>query len=249
MLATAADAGPSFRELGEYNNAPFPTAGCPANCQAVGHVTGYQVEIGKHKNPYVINHRGKIVALTIKLGKPTAKQTTFFTNLFGGRPTVRLSVLKKPTHDVEAHTDLRLVGQSEVFDLTNYLGSTPTFALPSALPSRRARRSRSRCRPGPRRSPSMRATTTPGARRARRVIAAVRRSERSSLSASRPPTTASTGSARLLYTATFLRIRRPTTGVAQMKALRRPSTLRPSERLDGCRFSSALTSDATIRGR
>jgi hypothetical protein len=133
MLATAADAGPSFRELGEYADSPFPAAGCPKSCQAVGHVTGYQVEMGKHKNPYVINHRGKIVALTIKLGKPTAKQTTFFTNLFGGRPTVRLSVLRKPTHDVKHHTDLRLVAQSDVIDLTNYMGSTPTFALPSAL--------------------------------------------------------------------------------------------------------------------
>jgi hypothetical protein len=133
LLATAADAGPSFRELGEYNNAPFPAAGCPASCQAVGHVTGYQVEIGKHKNSYAINHRGKIVALTIKLGKPTAKQTAFFTNLFGGRPTARLSVLKRPTHDVKHHTDLRLVGQSEVIDLTNYMGSTPTFALSTAL--------------------------------------------------------------------------------------------------------------------
>jgi hypothetical protein len=135
LLVTAASAGPSFRELGEYGSNPMPGAGCPdpKTCQAVGHVTGYQVEIGKHKNPYVINHRGKIVAFTIKLGRPTKSQTQFFTNLFGGTPTARLSVLKKPKHDVRHHTDLRLVGQSEVFDLTNYLGSTPTFALSTAL--------------------------------------------------------------------------------------------------------------------
>jgi hypothetical protein len=135
MLATAADAGPAFRELGEYKDKPFPAAGCPAKdtCQAVGHVTGYQVEIGKHKNPYAINHRGKIVAFTIKLGNPTKSQTAFFTNLFGGRPTARLSVLRKPKPDTRHHVDLRLVGQSEVFDLTNYMGSTPTFALSTAL--------------------------------------------------------------------------------------------------------------------
>ena len=135
MLATAADAGPTFRELGEYKDTPFQAAGCPAKatCQAVGHVTGFQVEIGKHRNPYVINHSGRIVAFTIKLGNPNKSQTNFFTNLFGGRPTARISLLKKPKPDVRHHVDLRLVGQSEVFDLTDYLGSTPTFALSQAL--------------------------------------------------------------------------------------------------------------------
>jgi hypothetical protein len=135
LLVTAADAGPRWRELGEYKDEPLPKPACPEakTCQAVGHVTGYQVEMGKHKNPYTVNHRGKIVAFTIKLSKPNKSQTKFFTDLFGGRPTARISVLKKPKRDTKRHTDLRLVAQSEVFDLTDYLGSTPSFALSTSL--------------------------------------------------------------------------------------------------------------------
>jgi hypothetical protein len=121
------------REVGGAPASPFPPAGCPANCQAVGHVSGYQVQIGSAKNPYMVNHKGKIVAFTIRLGKPDAEQTQFFTNLFGGAPQARISVLKKPKNDKKMTNDLKLLGQSQVFDLANYLGSTPTFALDKPL--------------------------------------------------------------------------------------------------------------------
>src|SRR6059036_835785 len=74
----------SVREIGDFKDVPLPPAGCPATCQAVGHMTGYQVQIGSHKNPYVIHQNGNIVAFTIRLGKPDTTQTQFFTNLFGG---------------------------------------------------------------------------------------------------------------------------------------------------------------------
>jgi hypothetical protein len=96
-------------------------------------VTGYQVQIGAAKNPYVIHRNGKIVAFTIRLGKPDAQQTQFFTNLFGGTPQARISLLKKPKKDKKMTNDLRLLGQSELFNLTNYLGSSPTFALSKPL--------------------------------------------------------------------------------------------------------------------
>jgi hypothetical protein len=133
VLAGSASAS-SLREIREYDDEPMPAAGCPLNCQVVGHMTGYQVQLGKHKNPYVIGHDGKIVAFTIKLGKPDAQQTQFFANLFGGAPTARLALLKKPKNDRRGTNDLRLLGQSEVFDLSNYLGSTPTFVLSKPLP-------------------------------------------------------------------------------------------------------------------
>jgi hypothetical protein len=41
----------SVREVGEYKDVPLPQAGCPLSCQAIGHVTGYQVQIGSHRNP------------------------------------------------------------------------------------------------------------------------------------------------------------------------------------------------------
>ena len=124
----------SVREVGDYKEVPLPQAGCPLSCQAIGHMTGYQVQIGAHKNPYVIHHDGNIVAFTIRLGKPNTEQTQFFTNLFGGTPQARLTLMKKPKADKRGTRDLKVLGQSQVFDLSRYLGSTPTFTLSRPLP-------------------------------------------------------------------------------------------------------------------
>jgi hypothetical protein len=129
-LAAAAPASARVKEVGVDGAAPLQAPGCPKNCQAIGQVTGYQSSVGKSKNPYTVKRAGRITAFTIALGKPTKKQTTFFTNLYGAPPQARLSILKVP----KKGRNLTLVGQSEVFDLTNYLGSTPTFALERSLP-------------------------------------------------------------------------------------------------------------------
>jgi hypothetical protein len=143
MLVTAADAGPAWREIGEYKDSPLPAPGfkkgCegskPSNakCKAIAHLTGFQTQFGSHRNKYTVNHRGKITALTLRLGNPTKDQLKFFNTNFGN-PTVRLSVLKKPRHDVRHHTDLRLVSQSEVIDVSKYLGSKRvTFVLANSV--------------------------------------------------------------------------------------------------------------------
>jgi hypothetical protein len=99
-------------------------------------MTGFQVQIGTHGNPYVIARPGKIVAFTIRLGKPNANQQQFFTNLFGGQPQARVTILQllhsTHTHRVPRWT-YQVVGQSEVFNLAPYLGSDPSFALASPL--------------------------------------------------------------------------------------------------------------------
>lgn len=128
LLAAAAPAGADVKEIGMPS--PFPAASCPANCQAIGQVTGYQVQIGKAKNPVQINKPGKVVAFTIALGKPNKQQTQFFSNLFGATPQARISVLKLAHRKRRA----RLQAQSEVFNLAPYFGSTPTFALAKPLP-------------------------------------------------------------------------------------------------------------------
>ncbi len=143
LLATAADAGPAWREIGEYKDSPFPGPGfkkgcegktpAQAKCKALARLTGYQTQFGSHRNKYVVNHRGKITAITVRLGNPTKDQLKFFNTNFGS-PTIRLSVLKKPKHDVKGHTDLRLVGQSEVIDVSKYLGSKRvTFVLANSV--------------------------------------------------------------------------------------------------------------------
>jgi hypothetical protein len=122
-LAAAAPASAEVKELGMQS--PFPPPSCPQDCQAIGQVTGYQVQIGAAKNPVQITKPGKIVAFTIALGKPDKQQTQFFDNLFGAEPQARMSILKLGHRKRRA----TLVAQSEVFKLAPYFGSTPTFAL------------------------------------------------------------------------------------------------------------------------
>jgi hypothetical protein len=121
-LAAAAPAGADVKELG---GSPFPPAACPTDCQAIGQVTGYQVQTGSQKNPVQITKPGKIVAFTIALGKPDKQQTQFFNNLFGNVPQARISILTLGRR----HRLATLKAQSEIFKLAPYFGSTPTFAL------------------------------------------------------------------------------------------------------------------------
>jgi hypothetical protein len=93
-------------------------------------VTGYQAQIGSHKNPFLISKPGKIVAFTIRLGKPSDQDMQFFTNMFGAQPSARISVLKLAHKKRRA----RLKAQSDVYNLAPYLGSTPTFALKQPIP-------------------------------------------------------------------------------------------------------------------
>jgi hypothetical protein len=127
-LALPAAAWAGVKEIG-LTPAPRPFPSCPADCQAIGRVTGFQVQQGARKNPYQATRDGKVVGFSVTLGKPTAKQTRFFNDLFGGSPRAQISILR-PAKTRRRH---RLTGQSEVFDLEPYLGSRPTFALARPL--------------------------------------------------------------------------------------------------------------------
>ena len=126
-LAAAAPAVAEVKELGA--DPAFQAPSCPSNCQAIGQVTGYQVQSGATKNPMQISKPGKIVAFTIALGKPNKQQTQFFANLFGTQPQARVSILKLGHRKRRA----TLTAQSELFNLAPYFGSTPTFALSKPL--------------------------------------------------------------------------------------------------------------------
>jgi hypothetical protein len=117
-------------ELGATQNPPAP--GCPDKCQAVGRVTGYQVQQGTVRNPFRVKQRGKIVAFTITLGTPRQDQIDFFNNIFGGPPQARLVILREGTR--RRH---RVTGRSHLFELQNYFGSSPTFALERPLTVRK----------------------------------------------------------------------------------------------------------------
>ena len=124
LAAPAAQA--RVTELGATS--PRPPASCPDNCQAIGQVTGFQVKQGAKRYPFAVTRPGKIVAFSVTLGKPNSEQIDFFTKLFGGTPQARLSILRPGSR--KRH---RLTGQSEIFELGDYFGSTPTFALSRPL--------------------------------------------------------------------------------------------------------------------
>jgi hypothetical protein len=105
-----------------------PAVSCPDNCQAIGQVTGFEVQQGASKNPFVRKRRGKVVAFSITLGKPKKSDVAFFNKLFGTPPQAQVVVLKPGTKN-----RYRVSGISPAFDLTKYFGSTPTFALPRPL--------------------------------------------------------------------------------------------------------------------
>ena len=127
-LFVAAPAPAAVTEVGDFSDTAFPTASCPADCNAIAKVTGYQTRIGAHNDPMRVTQEGKIVAFTIKLGKPDADQTMFFQRLFGQRAQARISVLRRGKRKTA-----RLVAQTPLFDLNRYFGSTPTFALDKPL--------------------------------------------------------------------------------------------------------------------
>jgi hypothetical protein len=133
-LAVAAVALAKVTELGTTLNEH--TAACPDNCPAIGQVSGFQIQQGTRKNPYRLRSYGKVVAFTVKLGKPNASQIQFFNKLFGGPPQIMITVLKpyKPKKGEKRQPNKYvLAGASPLFDLTNYFGSEPTFALPRPL--------------------------------------------------------------------------------------------------------------------
>lgn len=107
-------------------------ASCPDDCQAVGRVTGYQLRAGTERSPFKVNTRGKIVAFSVALGNPRQDQVDFFDDLFGGPSKVQLVILRPGSR--RRH---RLTGRSDVFEVNDYFGSTPTFALRRPLTVRR----------------------------------------------------------------------------------------------------------------
>jgi hypothetical protein len=117
-------------EIGQTSDRP--PASCPSNpCQAVTRVSGFQVTVaGRAKSGlFVAPRRGRVVAFTIRLSKPTSAQIGFFSANFGGAPRARLSILKPP----KTRYAYQLTGQSEIFNLTPYLGREVQFPLLRSL--------------------------------------------------------------------------------------------------------------------
>jgi hypothetical protein len=127
-LALASPAQARVVELGADSDPASARASCPDSCQAIGRVSGYMGRSGKAANPFQVPSDGHIVAFTVSLGRPDANQVRFFTDLYGGPPQVRLSVLRRGKTRRTRLTH-RLLRQTEMFRVDRYFGSTPSFAL------------------------------------------------------------------------------------------------------------------------
>jgi hypothetical protein len=127
-LVLAPSASARVVELGAVADPANPS--CPADpCEAAVRVTGLQGSAaGGPKNPYYIRRDGYIVAFTVTLAEPTAEQIDFFNDNFGSPPEVGLAVLRKG-RTRKTRLNYRLVNQSQLFEVQDYIGSTPTFVL------------------------------------------------------------------------------------------------------------------------
>lgn len=127
LLGAATPASAEVIELGLSSERP--PSSCPTECQAVGRVTGYQAAMkGAGRNPFRVKQAGKVVAFSLRLGKPTKRQIKYFEQSFGGAPKARISILRRSKKGVH-----RLLAHSENFKLARYFGSTPTFVLRKPL--------------------------------------------------------------------------------------------------------------------
>lgn len=131
-LALPAGVQAKVIELGAGGSPPA-ASNCPNDpCVAAYQVTAYQGRSGTLRDPFVVPRAGKIVAFSVTLGKLTPTQVEFFDGRFGEDPQVQLSILRRSTAKGKKGNH-RLMRQSEVYDVSRFLGSSPTFALDEPL--------------------------------------------------------------------------------------------------------------------
>jgi hypothetical protein len=121
----AAKAGRTTVILG--NTATVPDPSCPnLPCQAIGSVTGFQVDNGQTKLPFRVTADGTIKAWTLTLAQPTNSQRSFFNGFFGTPPEARLAILHRVPGTNPPKYTLRRQGSVKV--LSPYLGQTVKFS-------------------------------------------------------------------------------------------------------------------------
>jgi len=117
-------------------------------CFVEARVTGFQTTMGKTRKPFVAPYPGRVVAWSIKLGKPSSKDNRCFSNGctvgneefpgFGGPARARLAILKPNRRKIRAGRPVyELVKQTPVEELAPFFGTTTTFTLERPLPMKK----------------------------------------------------------------------------------------------------------------
>lgn len=131
LAATVSSVGSSAAQvekttviLGLTSQTPDPS--CPGlPCQAIGSVTGFQVNNGQTMNPFLVKNKGTIKSWTLTLAQPTNSQRKFFNDFFGTPPEARLSIIRRVPGTNPPRYELRSQGAIKV--LSPYLGQTVKF--------------------------------------------------------------------------------------------------------------------------
>lgn len=129
-LALPTSASAEIIEIGKVD--PAVPSSCPGdNCLALAVTTGYQAKVGTTRAPMVVPKDGRIVALTVGLGKPSQKQIDFFMKspYRFGTASVQLTIL-----DPRTKLRYRAIRQSETFKVEPFFGRTVQFPLARTLP-------------------------------------------------------------------------------------------------------------------
>lgn len=121
-------------EIGE-STVPVTTS-CPDDCFVVTRTTALQVATAGRNYPTTAPADGRIVGLTLQLGTLTDKQIRFFNRTYGGTPRVQLTVLSQSSTQ-KPKRFFTATAQSEIFRVTDYLGTTAQFPLETSLEVRK----------------------------------------------------------------------------------------------------------------
>ncbi|HVE68178.1 MAG TPA: hypothetical protein VNB64_06325 [Solirubrobacteraceae bacterium] len=125
-------------ELGLDSERGLGTPSCPSSpCLAITRTTGFQLNLGSRRNPFMSPRTGRITAFTMRLGKPTAAQIRFFDEQSGGKAQARVAILRPERAQRRGQIRYRLNAQSDPFPLDRYFGEKVQFPLYTSLLVRR----------------------------------------------------------------------------------------------------------------
>jgi hypothetical protein len=132
--ATAIDARPRAAAsivLGKTAN--YPESGCPETrgCEVVARVTGVQMKADGLDHPFRVPINGQLVSWWLKLPELRETQLKSFSELFGGNPAARISVLRRGKRG-----RVRLVRQGPAEQLREHLGTKGRVRFRLAEPLR-----------------------------------------------------------------------------------------------------------------
>jgi hypothetical protein len=128
VLVVPGTAAAKIIEVGDIG-AKFPPS-CPASpCEVISRTTAFQTRVAGERKQFVATSDGRLVAWSITLGAPKAKQRKYFEENLGGVAQAGVTVLKQGDRRYG-----RVLASSPVQKLTPFFGQTVQFPLEQSLP-------------------------------------------------------------------------------------------------------------------